>query len=117
MALLIQMVDGVASSRFPIEKSELQIGRSPESDIYIDDIEVSTKHAIVEIVDRDEGVNEKEFYIKDLGSTNNTYVNDKKIKSHKLAHNDVVRIGLNYFKFVNEHEKDFEKTKIINTRS
>jgi pSer/pThr/pTyr-binding forkhead associated (FHA) protein len=113
MALLIQMIDGVASTRFAIEKPGLYIGRSPENDVYIDDMEVSARHAIVEVIERGEAENEQDFYLKDLDSTNHTYVNDKKIKCHKLSHNDMVRIGLNYFKFVNEHEKNFERTKKI----
>ena len=39
------------------------------------------------------------FRVNDLGSTNGTYVNDKKITGHDLVDNDTVRLGRTNFKF------------------
>jgi pSer/pThr/pTyr-binding forkhead associated (FHA) protein len=62
------------------------IGRSPECDIFLDDVTVSRRHA--EIVREGE-----EFTLRDLGSLNGTYVNRKRIESAKLEDDDEVQIG------------------------
>ena len=62
------------------------IGRSNESDIYIPLMQISRRHAM--IYPESDGIN-----IKDLGSTNGTYINDKKISAHVTIHcksNDIV---------------------------
>ncbi len=65
----------------------LVIGRSPQSEIQIDDPFASARHA--EIVDRD-GV----CYLEDLGSTNGTYLNGRRVRStESLRADDRIRIG------------------------
>jgi pSer/pThr/pTyr-binding forkhead associated (FHA) protein len=54
-----------------------------------------------------------EFYIEDLKSTNSTFVNGEKITRHKLRHNDLIRVGWNMFKFIDEAEGDPNKTAKI----
>ncbi|MCL6440173.1 MAG: FHA domain-containing protein, partial [Thermoleophilum sp.] len=61
-------------------------GRSPKADVFLDDVTVSRNHAVV--VRRRDG-----FYIDDLGSLNGTYVNRRRIDSHRLSHGDELQIG------------------------
>lgn len=110
MASIIQIHDGVAIKRFPINKPSIKIGRKPDNDIFIDDKVVSTTHAEIEMLENPDKAGTKAYFIKDLGSTNNTYVNGKKIAHRRLNNNDLIRIGLNDFKFVEEEEEISEKT-------
>jgi pSer/pThr/pTyr-binding forkhead associated (FHA) protein len=56
-------------------------------------------------------------FIQDLGSTNGTYVNNKKITKHHLKHGDSITIGKHTLSYVNENQAqpadDFAKTVII----
>jgi len=113
MAELIQLNDGVASTRFMINKPLITIGRDPESDISIEDGLVSKGHAVVEVVASAKKEGDVEYYIKDLDSTNNTYLNDKKISREQLKNNDIVRIGLTNFKFADDDMNDMEKTRTL----
>ena len=56
----------------------MTIGRSPEAEVFLDDVTVSRNHAL--LVRRRDGL-----YIDDLGSLNGTYVNRRRIESHRLA--------------------------------
>jgi pSer/pThr/pTyr-binding forkhead associated (FHA) protein len=49
----------------------------------------------------------------DLKSTNSTFVNGEKITRHKLRHNDLIRVGWNTFKFIDEAEGEPNKTAKI----
>ncbi|MGD2271086.1 MAG: FHA domain-containing protein [Desulfobacterales bacterium] len=110
MASILQMHEGVAINKFSLGKSPLRIGRDPENDIFIDDKVVSLEHARVELTaDPDRG-GKTLCYIQDLDSTNGTHVNGVKISRRKLKHNDIIRVGWNTFKFVNEGERQQEKT-------
>jgi pSer/pThr/pTyr-binding forkhead associated (FHA) protein len=69
------------------------IGRSPQTDIQIDDAFASGRHA--RIYDRG-GL----FYVEDMGSTNGTYLNGQKLGSQELLHvEDRIRIGDTEFRY------------------
>ena len=110
MASIIQIHDGVAVKKFPIDKTLLRIGRDSANDIFIDDKVISLEHAVVEIADDPDHKGGKEYYIKDLESTNGTHVNGEKITRQKLNNNDLIRVGWNTFKFVSEEERKPAKT-------
>jgi pSer/pThr/pTyr-binding forkhead associated (FHA) protein len=113
MAMVVQMHEGVAINKFKLDKPLLRIGRDPASDIFIDNTVISAEHAVIKteyIPDAGGGV---EFYIEDLNSTNSTFVNGEKITRHKLRHNDMIRVGWNTFKFIDEAEGDPDKTAKI----
>lgn len=113
MASLVLINDGVAISRFPIGKSRMSIGRASDNDIPIDSPLVSKHHAEVEIVRSEEPGGANEYHLVDLDSTNRTFVNDAPIARQRLRHEDVVRIGLNTFKFIDEREQDMDATTKI----
>jgi pSer/pThr/pTyr-binding forkhead associated (FHA) protein len=63
------------------------IGRSPDCEIFLDDVTVSRKHAV--LLQKDDG-----HYIEDQGSLNGTFRNRKRIESsEKLENGDELQIG------------------------
>jgi pSer/pThr/pTyr-binding forkhead associated (FHA) protein len=85
-ALVIRSGGGRAGESFPIEGDRMSIGRSPDANVFLDDVTVSRNHAL--LVRRREGL-----YIDDLGSLNGTYVNRRRIESHKLRNGDELQVG------------------------
>ena len=75
-----------AGSTFLLEKDVTTAGRNTESDVFLDDITVSRKHA--EFL-RQGGA----FFVRDVGSLNGTYVNGEQVEETKLASKDEVQIG------------------------
>jgi pSer/pThr/pTyr-binding forkhead associated (FHA) protein len=113
MALIVQLHDGVAINKCPINKPELSIGRSSGCDIFIDDTVVSTAHAVIEKLENPGSGTEFEYYIRDMGSTNGTHVNNRPVTRQKLYHDDVIRIGWVNFKFIDETKADPGQTAKI----
>ena len=72
--------------RFALEAAVTQAGRHPESDIFLDDITVSRRHA--EFLTRDDVTT-----VRDVGSLNGTYVNRERIDEVRLSSGDEVQIG------------------------
>jgi pSer/pThr/pTyr-binding forkhead associated (FHA) protein len=85
-ALVIRSGGGRAGESFSIEGERMTIGRSPDAGVFLDDVTVSRNHAL--LVTRRDGL-----YIDDLGSLNGTYVNRRRIESHKLQHGDELQVG------------------------
>jgi pSer/pThr/pTyr-binding forkhead associated (FHA) protein len=71
-----------------LDSTPVTLGRAAENDLVLDSDEfASTKHARIE--PRRDGV-----WVKDLDSTNGTFVNGMKVKQpHKLSPGDVIRVG------------------------
>ena len=113
MALIAQLHDGVAINKCPLDQPKLTIGRSSDCDIFIDDVVVSTRHAVIEQEDSPDSGSRIDFYIHDLASTNGTKVNGEAISRRKLNHNDVIRIGWVSFKFIDENKANPEETAKI----
>ncbi|PFG33137.1 FHA domain-containing protein [Sanguibacter antarcticus] len=85
-ALLIMQRGQSGGSRFLLDADRTVAGRSEHSDIFLDDVTVSRKHA--------EFVRElDDFVVRDIGSLNGTYVNRKRIESALLRAGDEVQIG------------------------
>jgi FHA domain/zinc-ribbon domain len=85
-ALVIRSGGGRSGESFTVEGDRVGIGRSPDAEVFLDDVTVSRNHAL--IVRRKDGL-----YIDDLGSLNGTYVNRRRIESHKLEDADEIQIG------------------------
>lgn len=98
MAALIQFASGAPGIKYTLDKPEILIGRQAGgNDICLPCSYVSKRHARIEVVtDQGEGFT---FYLEDLGSTNQTFVNDEPITRVRLQHHDVIRIGRNTLKF------------------
>ncbi len=113
MAMVVQLHEGVVINKFKLDKPILRIGRDPDSDIFIDNKVVSLAHAVIEVQNNPQSGGAPEYYIEDLKSTNSTFVNGEKITHHRLQHNDMIRVGWNHFKFLDEAEGDPDKTSKI----
>ena len=85
-ALLVVKRGPNAGSRFLLDKELTTAGRHPESDIFLDDVTVSRRHAEF----RREGTG---FAVHDVGSLNGTYLNRERIDQAPLANGDEVQIG------------------------
>ena len=84
--LVIRSGGGRSGEIFEVKGERMAIGRSPEAELFLDDVTVSRNHAL--LVRRRDGL-----YIDDLGSLNGTYVNRRRIESHKLTDGDELQIG------------------------
>jgi hypothetical protein len=84
-----------AGSRFALNEGLTTIGRHPESDIFLDDVTVSRRHARVTAAGG-------RFTVTDDGSLNGTYLNRERIDSGELRSGDELQIGK--FKLVFLHE-------------
>jgi pSer/pThr/pTyr-binding forkhead associated (FHA) protein len=85
-ALLVVRRGPNEGSRFLLDSEVTEVGRRPDSDIFLDDVTVSRRHA--------------EFYrsgsrftVRDVGSLNGTYVNRERIEEATLNGGDEVQIG------------------------
>ncbi len=75
-----------AGSKYFLDSDVTQIGRHPESDIFLDDITVSRRHAEIR---RDAAG----FSLHDVGSLNGTYVNRERVEGAELRSGDEIQIG------------------------
>ncbi|CAA9535990.1 MAG: hypothetical protein AVDCRST_MAG30-4233 [uncultured Solirubrobacteraceae bacterium] len=85
-ALVIRAGGGRVGQSFPLTGTQMTIGRSPDADVFLDDVTVSRDHA--GLVQRHGG-----WFLDDSGSLNGTYVNRKRIDSHRLEDGDELQIG------------------------
>lgn len=108
MANLVEYNDGKAGIRFELQDEKTCIGRGRDNDIVIEQELVSKAHALIEKVSDEQ--QHEHYTIRDLGSTNGTYVGDEKITAVTLWDGDIIRIGMSFFKFVDENQEDFSKT-------
>ena len=72
--------------RFPLDQEVTRAGRHPDSDIFLDDITVSRRHAEVHRLDG-------RYTLRDTGSLNGTYLNRERIDDAPLVSGDEVQIG------------------------
>jgi len=114
MARLLKMHNGEVLEEYPVNKSELRIGRAADNDIILYDETVSSHHAILTVDFKSAKGGVDEYHIRDLQSTNKTYVNNSVISEKTLQDKDVLRVGLSHFEFdltnSAQMQKEFEKT-------
>jgi hypothetical protein len=85
-ALLVVLRGPNAGARFLLDSDFTSTGRHPDSDIFLDDVTVSRRHAeFYRHGDR--------FTVRDVGSLNGTYVNRERIEEAELFGGDEVQIG------------------------
>ena len=85
-ALVVRSGGGRSGETFPIGGERTTIGRSPDCGIFLDDVTVSRKHAIL-------GQRNGRYVIEDQGSLNGTFVNRKRVESAELEDGDELQIG------------------------
>jgi two-component system, cell cycle response regulator len=92
-ACLVVIYGNDLGKKYNLDAATLVLGRSSKSDIQIDQESVSRAHS--KIVNTG-----KSIRIRDLGSTNGTYVNDEPIEEKVLGDGDLIKIGRTIFKFL-----------------
>jgi hypothetical protein len=89
-------------ARFLITAEGATIGRSPSSEIFLDDVTVSRSHATI----KREG---SEFIFSDSGSLNGSYINNQQSTSHRLITGDEIQIGKFHMLFISSGTSSGEK--------
>ncbi len=92
-ACLVVIYGMELGKKFNLEGQTIILGRSAKSDIQIDQESVSRNHA--KIMNTGQSI-----ILRDLGSTNGTYVNDELIDEYVLRDGDFIKIGRTIFKFL-----------------
>jgi predicted component of type VI protein secretion system len=88
----VEGLEGPAESFRP-SGGRTRIGRSPECEIFLDDVTVSRNHAV--LVESD-----GHFFVEDQGSLNGTFVNRRRIDNQELENGDELQIGKYRLTFV-----------------
>ena len=73
-------------SRYALDSALVSAGRHPESDIFLDDVTVSRRHAVIERI-------EDHYQVRDAGSLNGTYLNRERVDDAILTDGDEVQVG------------------------
>lgn len=95
----LEVIEGpIRGEKIFITSSGLSIGRKRENDLPLDDPMVSREHARIE-------QELSGFSIRDLGSKNGVFVNEKIVDYSSLKNGDIIRIGSSVFRFHMEEEK------------
>jgi FHA domain-containing protein/zinc ribbon protein len=92
-ALVVRSGGGRAGETFRPSAERTRIGRSPDCEIFLDDVTVSRNHAV--LVERD-----GRFFVEDQGSLNGTFVNRRRIDNQELGNGDELQIGKYRLTFV-----------------
>ncbi|MEJ2757241.1 MAG: EAL domain-containing protein [Anaerolineales bacterium] len=85
-------------SIYPVNGGPIKLGRLKDNNIILEHGSASREHALIYL-----DAEKKKLYIRDMGSTNGTFVNGKKLSGVKeLEHNDQIRIGIYIISVVNK---------------
>jgi two-component system, cell cycle response regulator len=104
-AHLISLKGPKAGQSTKLSSHRILLGRSADADILLDDEGVSRRHAQITVQDAD-------YWIEDLGSTNGILVNGEKVKRAILSDSDRIQVGTNVllkFTFQDELEESYQK--------
>lgn len=84
-AMFVILAGPGKGSRYLIDSEEVTIGRDPGSDIFLDDITVSRKHALLK--------KKSSYIVEDLNSLNGTYLNANSVSKSSLSNGDELQVG------------------------
>lgn len=94
--------------RFALDKPDMVIGRSGSADIPVIDERVSQQHAIIETAPNG-------HRLRDLGSTNGTFVNNQRVQNAALKDGDLLQVGETVFEYLSYQERNLTITVRGNT--
>ena len=107
VAVLVVLEGGIAAgTEFPLLQPCVRIGRGPDVELEFDDPELSSVHASILF---DSGA----FQLTDLGSTNGTQVNERRVAAHELAHGDRIRVGGHLLQLVLEKREAAPRVHVL----
>ena len=93
MIKLKHIIHGAVVSELTLTKGDFIIGRNHGCSLQLDDGEVSGEHAVIHMVPNEFLPSTFDMTIKDLGSTNGTFVNNVSVQEQVLKHGDSIRIS------------------------
>ncbi len=93
-ALVVRSGGGRTGETFAPQGDRTTIGRSPDCGVFLDDVTVSRRHAVL-------AEREGHWFIEDQGSLNGTFVNRKRVESGQLEDGDEVQVGKYRLTFLN----------------
>jgi hypothetical protein len=85
-AMLVVVRGPNAGSRYLLDRAETTVGRHPDADIFLDDVTVSRRHAVLRLHD-------DLVTVTDNGSLNGTYVNGERADARDLGTGDELQVG------------------------
>lgn len=91
------LTGGRKGEMIPFDQGRLVLGRK-EADVSLEDPKISRKHAMVEAISREN------IFLRDLASTNGSYLNGVRVRSKKLRSGDVIRVGNTEMQFLWQDE-------------
>ena len=99
--IFLYVIKGPRSGyKFKVTKPRIIVGRGGQSDLIIPDLEVSRQHFSLEI-------SENKTILRDLNSTNGTYIEGEKVSSVKLEDRTEIQIGQSAILYMESTERDF----------
>ncbi|MBA2326513.1 MAG: FHA domain-containing protein [Actinobacteria bacterium] len=87
MGMLVVRRGPNAGSRYLLDDDTIAVGRHPDSEIFLDDITVSRRHAVVR------RLGAGGYDVNDVGSLNGTYVNHERVETAPLHYLDELQVG------------------------
>ncbi len=92
MIKLKHIVNGAVASEINLSAGDFSIGRNHGNSLQLDDRDVSGEHALLTLLPNSYLPEQLDITIRDLGSTNGTYVNNISVQEKKIKHGDAIRI-------------------------
>ena len=92
MIKLKHIVNGAVVSEIDMAEGDFSIGRNHGNSLQLDGADVSGEHAVLKLVPNSYLPEQLDISIRDLGSTNGTYVNNLSVEEKKIKHGDAIRI-------------------------
>ena len=112
MPQLIATVEGVEIKHVYLTRNKTTLGRKDTNDIVLDNLVVSSRHCVFEL----KGL--ADVFIEDVGSTNGTFVNNRRIQRQQLQDGDVIAIGNFRIQFLSASgDSGFGQTTAFDTQS
>ena len=96
MPKLLLKFNAAVIKEIPWDKESISVGRKPDNDVVIDNPAISGHHC--KLVKQGSG-----FFVEDLESTNGTFLNEKRVKTSGLKHNDVVGLAKHALVFIEDN--------------
>ncbi|GAB4290976.1 MAG: hypothetical protein Kow0096_04780 [Thiohalomonadaceae bacterium] len=113
MAALIQIRNNVEGVKVFLSGDSYSLGRGDGNDIVVNDDLASREHALLERVAVLGKPEEVRYIIRDLGSTNGTFVNHKQVSEQALNDGDVIRLGQTFLRFALHERGEAAETRVI----
>jgi len=108
---LKHIVNGVVVSEIDMHEGDFSIGRSRSNSLQLEDGIVSGRHCVIRVQPNDYLPDTWDMTLRDLGSTNGTYVNNRMVTEQRLKHNDLIKIGSHEFKLFDDQAVEATQTE------